>query len=783
MNINSPQNENFEQTNDSISIQDFYYICKSQWKLFAISIVIALAIAFIHLVVTQPTYTRTATVLIKNNQNKESINGISLSEMGLSQGSTNLNNELIIFKSLTLMQDVVKRLDLTTLYEETKSFRKNVLYGDKTPVKVTITDLPEEESVEFELKINNENSVTLSSFKRARKKISSKPIDCQFNQIVETPVGRIVISKTDAFEPDRVIKVYRKGLYATTNEFMKKFSISRINKLSTVVDLHVDDQSIERADDILNSLIAIYSKNWLDDKNRSAVNTAKFIDNRLISLKHELDSIDQVISSFKSENLIPDIDKASNLYMNKIDRAHTELMVLNNRLWMCNYFLDYLSNNQDDLMPANIGIDNSSIETMISSYNEKMMRRNRWILNSSDKNPLVKELNIELENMKSLIIKSIKNQIATLETLINNINKENSRNTDKIAANPTQAAYLISVERLQKVKESLYSYLLQKLEETQLNQVFSAYNTNVITHPHGVRVPTSPRKKIVLLFALIFGIGIPVVFLYLKETLNTKVRSREDLKQLSIPIIGEIPMFNDKKRFDFKIKGEEKCEIVVKDANRNIINEAFRILRTNVDFMSSKEASSNVLMTTSFNPGSGKSFLSLNMAVSLAIKGKKVLMIDGDLRRGSLSTCIDSPTNGLSNYLAHQIDDIEKIIVQVEDYKNLHILPSGTIPPNPTELVEDPRFASMIAALRNKYEYIIIDCPPINIVADSQIIEKFVDRTIFVIRAGLMDRNMIPEVERIYRNNMFNNLSLILNAVKANPRHGGYGKYGDYYKN
>ncbi len=772
------QNDNNEQINNSITIQEFYLICKSHWKLFVGSIIISLAIAFLYLSVVQPIYTRTATILVKDNDRDKSINGLSLSEMGLTSGSINLNNELIIFRSLTMMQNVVKHLNLTTQYEETKALRKNVLYGKNLPVNVMITGIPEELSIQFEMKINDDKNVTLSKFVRGKDKISSDPITCQFDQAITTPIGKLVVTKTETFEPERTITVYRKGLYRTTNEFMKKLSVVRHDKISTVVDLTMNDYSNERADDVLNSLISIYNENWLNDKNRVAINTAKFIDNRLKSLKFELDSVDQAISSFKSENLIPDIEAASNIYMHKSDRADAELMALNNRLYMCNYILDYIKQNPDELMPATTGMDNSTIESLISEFNTKMMRRNRWVLNSSERNPLVKDIDQELNSVRNSIVESIKTQILTLNTQIQNINKENSQNTTKIAASPNQAAYLISVERLQKVKESLYFYLLQKLEETQLNQVFSAYNTNVITSPHGTRIPTSPRRMIFIFMALVFGVGAPIVFLYLKETLNTKVRNREDLKHLSIPIIGEIPTHTEKRGLKLINKNSDNYEIVVEQTNRNVINEAFRVLRTNVDFMMTKNSSANVLIFTSFNPGSGKSFISMNMAVSLAIKGKKILVIDGDLRRGSLSGYVGSPQKGISNYLAQQTDDISKLIIPMEGHEKLHILPVGTIPPNPTELIETQRFKELINSLRDKYEYIIIDCPPINIVADTQIIEMVADRTMFIIRAGLMDRNLLPELERIYRNNVYKNMSIIMNATTSNERYG----YG-YYKN
>lgn len=417
-----------------------------------------------------------------------------------------------------------------------------------------------------------------------------------------------------------------------------------------------------------------------------------------------------------------------------------------------------------------------------------VLDRNRLIANSSEKNPLVKDLASSLQSIQNTIIQSVDNHIVSLNTQIRNIKQQEVVTTQQLASNPNQAKYLLSVERQQKVKEELYLYLLQKREENELSQAFTAYNTRVITAPRGSAFPTAPKKMNIALVAFVLGLLIPAVIIFMKENMNTKVRGRKDLENLSIPLIGEIPMCQSgEKKVSLKKQPERKI-IVVQEGSRNVVNEAFRVLRTNLDFMISKDANQKVLVVTSFNPGSGKSFIVMNIAISFAIKHKRVLVIDGDLRHGSISMYVDSPKKGLSDYLGNRVQNRQELVVQDKKYESLHIFPIGTVPPNPTELLEDGRLGKLIEELRSEYDYIFIDCPPIDIVADTQIIEKLADRTIFVLRAGLLDRSMLTDLETIYTEKRFKNLSMILNGTECaggrySYRYGyryGY-HYGGYY--
>ena len=280
--------------------------------------------------------------------------------------------------------------------------------------------------------------------------------------------------------------------------------------------------------------------------------------------------------------------------------------------------------------------------------------------------------------------------------------------------------------------------------------------------------------------AFAVGLLIPIIIVFMRETMNTRLRGRKDLESLSIPFIGEIPLCVHKKKGWFKRTVSRPKSVVVKEGSRDIINEAFRVLRTNLEFMTGSDKNRNVIILTSFNPGSGKSFLTMNIAVSLAIKDKRVLVIDGDLRHGSTSAYVNSPKLGLSDYLGGRVSQLSAIIVNDTKYKNLDILPVGTIPPNPTELLFNERLKQVIDSVRTQYDYVFIDCPPIELVADTQIIEKLADRTIFVVRAGLLERSMLAELETLYDEQKLKNMALILNGTESNTNKYGY-RYGYRY--
>ena len=757
-----------------------------KWYWFAISLFITLTIAVLYLLSTPPIYTRTAAILVKDNSKSSSSTSAmnDFSDLGIFKSNTNINNELLTLKSPTLMTEVVNRLGLNETFTIRKGL-KNVDLYKVSPVTITFCDKIEV-PLSFTIKFSSKEAFAISELEISGEDIG-ETLSAQMGDSIQTSAGIMFVSPTQEFTDSFIgtsIRYVRGSVRAAVDTYSNALVAELGNEDATIINLSINDTSIRKAEDILNTLIEVYNENWIRDKNQIAVSTSQFISDRLGVIESELGHVDENISSYKSEHLLPDVQAASSLYMAQSAENNKELSTLNNQLSTAQYIRRELNTKQlDQTLPANSGIVSANIETQISEYNNLVLDRNRLIANSSEKNPLVKNMASSLQSMQRTIIQSVDNLIVSLNTQIRSLRRQEEATTNRLASNPNQAKYLLSVERQQKVKEELYLYLLQKREENELSQAFTAYNTRLITAPRGSMFPTAPRKMNILLVAFAVGLLVPAVGIFMKENMNTKVRGRKDLENLSIPFIGEIPQYSGtkKKWWEFKHrKRQDMKTIVVNEGNRNIINEAFRVLRSNMDFMASKDNNQHVFVLTSFNPGSGKSFLAINIAISFAIKKKKILVIDGDLRHRTVSSYVDSPNKGLSDYLNNQIEDWKEIIVSYKGYTNLHILPIGTVPPNPTELLEDSKLSMLIEALRPEYDYIFIDCPPVDIVADAQIIEKWADRTIFVVRSGLLDRSMLSELENMYTGKRFKNLSMILNGTESTGGRYGY-RYGYHY--
>ena len=773
--------EKLNPTDDFIRIQDLFHTVISKWYWFVMSLLAALALVVLYLMVTPPTYTRSASILIKDDSKGASAGSIAgFDDLGIFKTNTNVNNELLTLKSPTLMREVVMRLDLDKRYIVKQRLRKVDLYKE-SPVLVTFKE-HNEQSLQFDMVLGPGGKLKLFNFVRSGEKIAGE-VEGSFSDTIATPVGVLMVTPTPLYsEMSGYSEIYftKGNLQSVVNGYSNALQAVLGTKESTVINLTIKNSSRRRAEDILNTLIAVYNEEWMNDKNRIAVSTSRFINDRLNLIESELGTVDEDISSFKSEHILPDVQAVSGMYLSQYAESGKELLELNNRLSIAENIRRNLSVESDDrLLPANSGVDNSNLERQISEYNALVLRRNSLLANSSERNPLVIDMTQSLADMKQAVIRSVDNLIASLHTQIANVKRQESRVTGQIASNPNQARYLLSVERQQKVKEALYLYLLQKREENELSQAFTAYNTRVITPPYGSLNPTEPRRPFLLLVALMAGILLPLIFFMAKERMNTTVRGRKDLEGMTVPFVGEIPMYRKGRRRGW-IKEENIREIVVKEKNRNIINEAFRVVRTNLEFMAKKEGKAKVIMVTSINAQSGKTFISMNLAAAFAIKGKKVLAIDLDMRKVLLSSYVGSPKPGIADYLGHQIDDWRSIIVQSGSQSNLDVIPVGTIPPNPTELLFDERLEQLIETLSTEYEYIFVDCPPVEIVADTAIVNKLVDMTLFVVRAGLLERALLPEIERFYTGGKLKNMAMILNGTDHENARYGYG-YGYMY--
>lgn len=772
---------NIQQTNDTFNFKEFLGICISKWYWILLSVLVCLGGAVFYILKTPKVYTRSATLLIKETATRRSSNDLEsmLAAGGVNQMSSKLSNEIIALQSPDLMKEVVNRLNLDFNYAIAGRMKKYVIYGSTLPFKVQLPDWPGAASLEVTPSKDSTYVISNICYSLGSEKVKgTRKYVASPGEMVDTEIGRIQVVPVTTYTGNFTQTVYvtHSSSSAATRSYNSRLRAAAVDikNNSDILNLTISDQSPQRAEDVLNTVISVYNENWVDDRNKLAISTSMFIDDRLVAIERELGNVDDDISDYKSRNVLPDVAAVSSMYMQQTSEAARQIQELENQLYTAKFIRNNLANGigAGQLIPVSSAITNSSIVSQITLYNSTLLERNNLVAGSSEQNPLVVDLDNSLSSMRMSIMESVDEQITTLQAQINNFQRREQAATSRLADNPNQAKYLLSVERQQKVKEALYLFLLQKREENELSQAFTAYNTRLITNPTGPAAPTSPQTSKILLIALILGLCIPIGIIYLKEVFNTKLRGRKDLENLALPFMGEVPFCGSssgaKNALRMLSKGKDDFEgkFVVAHGNRDTVNEAFRILRTNLEFMT-RDDNQKVIAVTSFNQGSGKSFISCNLAKTLAIKGVKVVVVDGDLRHASASKFCGSPKKGISNFLVGDVDNIDSLIVPVEGETNLSILPVGTIPPNPSELIGDPRFGDAVKRLRELYDVVLIDCPPVDVVADAQIIAPYVDRTILVVRAGLLERSMIPGIDALYNSGRFNNLTLVLNGTES----------------
>ena len=578
---------------------------------------------------------------------------------------------------------------------------------------------------------------------------------------------------------------------AVAKDIKSRLKCNMADDKSTIINLSYTDYSTHQAEEVLYAIVQVYNEKWLQNKNQMTANTTQFIEARLRLLERDLGNVDDSISRYKARNRITNLDRVSDIYLQQQSQSESEILRITNQRAMVQYVLDILrsKSNRHQLLPTNSGINNAMAESQIVHYNSLLLQLRTNMVGTSTQNPLIVQQEAELDEIRKNILATLESQVNSLNIQINSLQGYNSEANSKISSNPNQAKHLVSVEREQKVKESLYLYLLQKKEENEISMTYTAVNTKIIDMPNGSNSPTSPNNRGVLLAAFLAALLLPTVVLFVRESTDNRVRDKFDIEhKTTLALIGDIPynpQMQHKSFFSRTLHGHGKVTLLmVSPGKQDYINESFRLIRSNLEFLTSKHGEKNVYIVTSNYEGSGKTFVSANVALALALANKRVLLIDGDLRHASASRLFKCKGRGLADYLGEMVNDVDTLLTTHPEYPTLDIMPVGTMPPNPTELLTSDRLSRLLQELRPQYDFILIDCPPTETLADATIIERYADRTLYVIRAGLFERKRLPDLEADVKNGKYKHLSVILNATKAGGRYGyhyGY-KYGYHYQ-
>ena len=769
-------NPSSRKNDTGLNLVDLLAYFASKWKWFLLSVLVCGGIAWYHYARSPLVYFRSATVIIKDPSNKTSTTGLDRFDNIINK--VNVANEILQFRSKKLMREVLQRLHADISYQLEDGLRSNELYN-QSPVLLSFPDALPEQHFAFTVTLKDKKSLVLSDFTGIDVK-SDFTVE-MYDTVTLSRGMRVVATPTNYYNDSWTgtpIRVAKLPMESMVNYYKSALGIQQEEEESSILTLALKDGSAARAEDILNTLINVYNEEAIKDKNQVAVNTADFINDRLIIIENELGGVESELETFKQRNQIVDIASSAGMYMSESQKYNTDALELETQLRLANFIKDYLTDpaKETDLIPSNTGIGDMNIESQINLYNTAKLKRDHLIDDSSANNPVVLELNNSLRAMKQNIIRAVDNMIVSLNVQRSDAQSREMRAQNRITSIPTKERKMLSIERQQKVKEALYLFLLNKREENALSQAMADNNARVIDGAEGSNSPISPNRNRILLLGLLVGLAIPSLACLGILFLDTRVHSRKDFEDIvSVPYLGEIPQ--DKEAG--KLNEQESPFLLAKEQRDSTVSEAFRILRTNMAFMARKDFPQQVIIFTSLNEGAGKTFISKNLGMSLVLAKKKVILIDMDIRRGTLSRQFHLHKTGLTNYLADATLSAEDIIQHQDGFD---IIAAGAIAPNPAELLMDERLDKLVTELRRRYDYIVVDSVPVGIIADATISNRIADLTIFVARAGRLDRRQLPEIEQLYKENKLHNMALVLNGADLHRRYGYYGYYGYSYK-
>ena len=776
-----------EQSEEQVNIQELLFRYLIHWPWFVVSIIICIACAWGYLRLTTPIYNITATVLIKDEKKGGGANMSSeLEKMGLDgfvSSSNNVDNEIEVLRSKSLAREVVNNLGLFVTYMDEDEFPSKELYHT-SPVLVSLTHqeadkLPGRMEINMILQPTGALGVQITvGEKEYRKQFDKLPA------VFPTDEGTVAFFANNdtlsAVRPENITKerhitAFINRPFSVSKGYVNSLSIAPTSKTTSVVVISLENTNTRRGRDYINKLLEMYNINANNDKNEVAQKTAEFIDERIGIISKELGSTEQDLENFKRSAGITDLSSEAQIALT--GNAEYEKKRVENQTQI-NLVMDlqrYMKGNEYEVLPSNIGLQDAASAGAIDRYNQMLVERKRLLRTSTENNPTIINLDTSIRAMRTNVQATLDATLKGLQITKEDLAREASRYSRRINDAPTQERQFVSIARQQEIKSVLYLMLLQKREENAITLAATANNAKIIDEALADDNPISPKKTIVYLVALVLGVGLPVGVIYLIGLTKFKIEGRADVEKLtSLPVVGDIPLADEK-----------TGSIAVFENQNNLMSETFRNVRTNLQFM--LENGKNVILVTSTISGEGKSFISANLAISLSLLGKKVVIVGLDIRKPGLNKVFNIPKkeHGITQYLTNTTANLMDFVQPSDINKNLFILPGGTVPPNPTELLARGGLEKAIETLKANFDYVILDTAPVGMVTDTLLIGRVADLSVYVCRADYTHKAEFTLINELAENNKLPNLCIAVNGLDLNSRkygyYYGYGKYGKYY--
>lgn len=783
--------ERKERTNqadeEQINIQQIIFRYLIHWPWFAVSVIICMIGAWVYLFTTTPIYNISATVLIKDDEKGGGASmGSELEKMGLDgfmSSSKNVDNEIEVLRSKSLAREVVNQLSLYVTYRDGDAFPAKELYRN-SPVLVSLTPqeaekLPKPMEVGMTLLPTGAMNVQIM--------VGDKEYNKQFDKlpaVFPTDEGTVAffenkdtlaIIQPEEEGEERHITAFINRPMAVAKGYTNALTIAPTSKTTSVVIVSLKNSNRRRGVDFINQLLMMYNINANNDKNEVAQKTAEFINERIGIISKELGSTEQDLENFKRSAGITDLTSEAQIALT--GNAEYEKKRVENQTQI-NLVMDlyrYMKGNEYEVLPSNVGLQDAALAGAIDRYNEMLVERKRLLRTSTENNPTIVNLDTSIRATQSNVQATLDATLKGLQITKDDLAREANRYSRRISDAPTQERQFVSIARQQEIKAGLYLMLLQKREENAITLAATANNAKIIDEALPDDNPVSPKRMIIYLAALVAGVGLPVGIIYLIGLTKLKIEGRADVERLtSLPIVGDIPLTSEK-----------QGSIAVFENKNNLMSETFRSIRTNLQFM--LENGKNVVLVTSTISGEGKSFVSGNLAISLSLLGKKVVIVGLDIRKPGLNKVFNIPKkeHGITQYLTNTTINLMDLVQQSDINKNLFILPGGTVPPNPTELLARDGLDKAIEILRQKFDYVILDTAPVGMVTDTLLVGRVADLSVYVCRADYTHKAEYTLINELAEGDKLPNICTVINGLDMNKKkygyYYGYGKYGKYY--